>query len=129
MSSVQRVEALLMELGLTDKVTRVAENVWTLPKGSAVVQIVAAQEFVVATAKLTDGIPAAVKDREPFFRRLLEANVQLLGAFFTLEQNESIRINQVLPTDWLQAHELAFILGNVASKADEWDDKLRAMLA
>ena len=129
MSSVQRVEALLLELGLAEKVTRVAENVWTLPKGSVVVQIVAAQEFVVATAKLVDGIPTTAKDREQFFRRLLEENAQLLGAFFTLEQNESVRLNQVLPTDWLQAHELAFILGNVASKADEWDDKLLAMLS
>ena len=128
MSSVQRVEELLSELGLLDKVTRVADNVWTLPKGSALVQIVAAQEFVVATAKLVDEIPRKEKDREKFFRMLLEENVQLLGAFFTLEQNESVRINQVLPTDWLQAKELAFILGNVAQQSDEWDDKLRAML-
>jgi hypothetical protein len=65
---------------------------------------------------------------EKFFRLLLEENVQLHGAFFTLEQNESVRINQVLPVDWLQARELAFIVGNVASKADESDDRLRALL-
>ena len=66
MSSVQRVEELLSELGLLDKVSRVAENVWTLPKGSAVVQIVAAPEFVVATAKLVDSIPTKDKDREKY---------------------------------------------------------------
>jgi hypothetical protein len=126
--SARRVEELLTELGLADKVNRVADNIWTLPKGSAMVQIVAAAEFVVATAKLVDGIPAHPGEREKFFRLLLEENVQLLGAFFTLEQNESVRINQVLPVDWLQARELAFIVGNVASKADEWDDRLRALL-
>jgi hypothetical protein len=59
---------------------------------------------------------------------LLAANTGLLGAFFTLEANGSIRLNQVLPVDWLQDKELAFILGNVAARADEWDDKLRALL-
>ena len=54
--------------------------------------------------------------------------MQLLGAYFTLEANESIRINQLLPVDWLQAKELAFILGNVATRADEWDDRLRALV-
>lgn len=127
MSSTQRVEGLFAELGLASRVTRVGDNVWTLQKGSATVQIVAAPEFVVATAKVAERLPAA--DREGFFRKLLQANVHLLGAFFTLEENETIRINQVLPTDWLQAKELAFIIGNVATKADEWDDQLAALLA
>lgn len=126
-SSVGRVEELFRELEISDRVTRVADNVWTLQKGSATVQIVAAPEFVVATARVADSLPAA--NRETFFRTLLAANVQLLGAFFTLESNETIRINQVLPIDWLQAKELAFIVGNVATKADEWDDRLRAMLS
>lgn len=125
MSSTQRVEGLFAELGLASRVTRVSENVWTLQKGSATVQIVAAPEFVVATAKVCDKLPA--ENQEDFFRKLLQANVHLLGAFFTLEENGTIRINQVLPTDWLQAKELAFILGNVATKADEWDDKLAAL--
>jgi len=124
-SSVSRVEALFAELGIHERVTRVADNVWTLQKGSATVQIVAAPEFVVATAKVADKLPT--QNREGFFRMLLAANVGLLGAFFTLEANESIRINQVLPVDWLQAKELAFILGNVAMKADEWDDRLRTL--
>ncbi len=128
MSSSARVEALLGELGILDRVTRVSENVWSLKKGSATVQIVAAPEFVVATAKVADHPPAAAADREAFFRTLLAANVGLLGAFFTLEANGSIRINQVLPVDWLQDKELAFILGNVAARADEWDDKLQALL-
>lgn len=122
--SAARVEALLSELGIQDRVTRVAENVWTLQKGSATVQIVAAPEFVVATAKVADAPPAS--DREAFFKKLLEANVGMLGAFFTLEGNGSIRVNQVLPVDWLQNEELAFIVGNVAARADEWDDKLLA---
>ena len=120
--SAARVEALLSELGIQDRVTRVAENVWTLQKGSATVQIVAAPDFVVATAKVADLAPPA--DRETFYKTLLEANVGMLGAFFTLEGNGSIRINQVLPVDWLQNEELAFIVGNVAARADEWDDKL-----
>jgi hypothetical protein len=122
--SAARVEALLSELGIQDRVTRVAENVWTLQKGSATVQIVAAPEFVVATAKVAEAAPAA--DREAFYKKLLEANVGMLGAFFTLEGNGSIRVNQVLPVDWLQNEELAFIVGNVAARADEWDDKLLA---
>jgi hypothetical protein len=122
-AAAARVETLISELGIQDRVTRVAENVWTLQKGSATVQIVAAPEFVVATAKVADRSPGA--DRESFYRRLLEANVGMLGAFFTLEANGSIRINQVLPVDWLQNEELAFIVGNVAARADEWDDKLR----
>jgi hypothetical protein len=28
----------------------------------------------------------------------------------------------------MQAQELAFIIGNVAAKADEWDDRLRALV-
>lgn len=129
-SSVDRVAALLHELGIENRVTRIAENVWTLQKGSATVQIVVSQEFVVATAKVAEGLPPAFegKDREGFFRTLLEANVTLLGAFFTLEANGSIRINQVLPIGWLQDKELAFIVGNVAQRADEWDDKLAALL-
>jgi hypothetical protein len=126
MSSTARVEGLFGELGLKDRVTRVADNVWTLQKGSATIQIVAAPEFVVATSKVAERLPAA--NREAFFRMLLSANVQLLGAFFTLESNETIRIKQVLPVDWLQAKELAFIIGNVATKADEWDDRLKAFL-
>jgi hypothetical protein len=125
-SSVARVEELFETLGIKDRVTRVSDNVWTLQKGSATVQIVAAPEFVVATAKVADKLPVA--DKEGFFRMLLSENVRLLGAFFTLESNESIRINQVLPVDWLQDKELAFILGNVATKADEWDDKLKALV-
>jgi hypothetical protein len=126
MQSVARVEALLVELGLNDRVTRVANHVWSLKKGSATVQIVAAPEFVVATAKVAERSPS--KDPESFYRMLLAANTGLLGAFFTLEENGSIRINQVLPVDWLQDRELGFILGNVAARADEWDDKLRALL-
>ncbi len=125
-SSVSRIEGLFEELGLKDRVTRVAENIWTLQKGSATVQVVVAPEFVVATAKVADNPPE--KNREAFFRMLLSANVQLLGAFFTLESNEAIRINQVLPVDWLQSKELAFILGNVATKADEWDDRLSEII-
>jgi hypothetical protein len=130
MTSAARVEALLGELGLLDRVTRIADNVWTLTKGSATVQIVAAPEFVVATARVADGAPEGpngpnVGAREAFYRSLLEANVGLLGAFFTLEANGSIRLNQVLPIDWLQDKELAFIIGNVAARADEWDDRLR----
>ncbi|MFH0901211.1 MAG: hypothetical protein V2A73_11345 [Pseudomonadota bacterium] len=127
MSSTSRVEELLEELQITDRVTHVAENVWMLEKGSAMVQIVAAPEFVVATARVADGLPKA--DREGFFRMLLSANVHLLGAFFTLESNETIRINQVLPADWLQARELAFVVGNVATKADEWRDRLGALVS
>jgi hypothetical protein len=124
MDSVARVQALLHDLGVEDRVTRIADNVWTVQKGSATVQIVASPEFVVATAKVGTAPPE--NDREGFFRMLLEANVKLLGAFFTLEANGSIRINQVLPIDWLQDKELAFIVGNVASRADEWDDRLMA---
>jgi hypothetical protein len=124
-NSTTIIEGLFTELGIQDKVTRVAENVWSLQKGSATIQIVAAPEFVVATSRVAEKLPA--ENREGFFRMLLAANVQLLGAFFTLESNETIRINQVLPVDWLQAKELAFIIGNVATKADEWDDRLKAL--
>jgi hypothetical protein len=126
--SAERVEKLFEELGIKDRVTRVAENVWTLQKGSATVQIVAAPEFVVTTAKVCDKLPGTEASREKFFRTLLSANVTLLGAFFTLESNESIRINHVFPVDWLQAKELAFIIGNVATRADEWDDKIKTLL-
>jgi hypothetical protein len=128
MSSAARVESLLGDLGLTARVTRVADNVWTLQKGSATVQIVAAPEFVVATARVADRLPEGASAREAVMRDLLGANAHLLGAFFTLEENGSIRINQVLPVDWLQNQELAFIIGNVAARADEWDDKLAARL-
>jgi hypothetical protein len=125
-SSTERVETLFAELKIQDRVTKVADNVWTLQKGSATIQIVAAPEFVVATSKVAERLPT--QNREGFFKLLLAANVQLLGAFFTLESNETIRINQVLPVDWLQAKELAFIIGNVATKADEWDDRLKTFL-
>ena len=124
-NSTTIIEGLFTELGIQDRVSRVSDNVWSLQKGSATVQIVAAPEFVVATSRVAEKLPA--QNREGFFRMLLAANVQLLGAFFTLESNETIRINQVLPVDWLQAKELAFIIGNVATKADEWDDRLKAL--
>jgi hypothetical protein len=126
-SSTQIIEALFQELGIHDKVARISDNVWSLVKGSATVQVVVTAEFVVATSKVCDRLPGTGEQRESFFRQLLTANVGLLGAFFTLEANESIRINQVLPVDWLQAKELGFIIGNVATKADEWDDKLKAL--
>lgn len=124
-TSAERVEALLRELGIEDKVQRLSDTTWSLKKGSATVQIVAAPQFVVATSRVATSPPA--EGRESFYRMLLEANVELLGAFFTLEENGSIRINQVLPVDWLQDKELAFILGNVATRADEWDDRLAAL--
>jgi hypothetical protein len=127
-TSVERVQALLHELGVENRVSRVADHVWSLQKGSATVQIVVSPEFVVATAKVADGVPEDPARREELYRTLLEANVKLLGAFFTLERGGSIRINQVLPVDWLQDKELAFIVGNVASRADEWDDKLLEIL-
>lgn len=126
-SSAERVEQLFADLKLTDRVTRVADNLWTLQKASVTVQIVAAPEFVVATAKVADGVPR--EGREDFFRELLAANVGLLGAFFTLEANETIRINQVLPVDWMQDKELAFIVANVANKASEWTERLRPTAA
>jgi hypothetical protein len=126
-SSTAIIEGLFQELGIHDRVSRVSDNVWTLQKGSATVQVIAAPEFVVATSKVCETLPST--NREGFFRMLLQANVNLLGAFFTLESNETIRLNQVLPVDWLQAKELAFIIGNVATKADEWDDRLKALTA
>jgi len=121
--SAARVEELFATLGIADKVSRVAPNVWTLEKGSALVQVVAAPDFVVATAKVAERAPA--DGREAFYARLLAANQTLLGAFFTLENDGSIRINQVVPVDWLDPPELAFLVANVASQADAWDDKLR----
>jgi hypothetical protein len=126
-SSVSRVEDLFKELGLADKVQRLKDNVWALQKGSATVQVVATPEFVVVTARVVDALPAT--NKEGFFKMLLGANVQLQGAFFTLEANDTIRMNQVYPTEWLQARELAFIIANVATKADEWDDRLKAIVA
>ncbi len=120
-----RVEELFRELGIQDRVMRLTENVWTLQKGSATIEIVCAREFVVATARVAERLPET--NREGFFRMLLRANAGLLGAFFTLESNESIRLNQLLPVDWLQAKELEFIIGNVATRADEWDDRLKAL--
>jgi hypothetical protein len=122
MSTVTTVEALLQELGITDRVKRAAENVWVIPKGSILVQIVAAPEFVVVTARIAARVPT--ENAEALFRTLLTAQAQLLGAFFTLESDSSIRINQILPANWLQSRELAFIIGNVGEKADEWDGKL-----
>ena len=75
-SSASRVEELFAELGISDRVTRIQDNVWTLQKGSATVQLVAAPEFVVATCKVSDKLPA--QNREGFFRMLLSANVQLM---------------------------------------------------
>ena len=120
------IEKLFGELGVADKVTRVAPNIWALQKGSAVVQVVAAPEFVVATSKLIDRLPE--KNKEQFLAGLLQANQSMLGAFFTLENDGSVRVNQVLPIGWLQAAELGFVVGNVANQADAWDDKLRAYL-
>lgn len=124
-TAIAKVESLLRELGLEARAKRISESVWAITKGSATVQVVAAPEFVVATAKVADGLPA--NNREGLMRTLLMANVQLLGAFFTIEANDTVRLNQVLPLEWLQAQELAFIIGNVASKADEWDDRLTAL--
>jgi hypothetical protein len=118
------VEKLFAELGVLERVTRVAPNVWALSKGSAVVQVVAAPDFVVATAKVLDRLPA--EGRERFLAGLLEANQSMLGAFFTLENDGSVRVNQMLPIGWLQAPELGFVVGNVASQADTWDDRLKA---
>jgi hypothetical protein len=126
MSSVTSVEALLKELGIEDRVKRVAENVWAIAKGSVLVQIVAAPEFVISTAKIAQHQPSA--NAEALFRTLLTAQAQLLGAFFTLESDGSIRVNQILPADWLQSRELAFIVGNVGELADAWTGKLAAMM-
>lgn len=126
-SSAAHVEQLFVELGVKDLVQRLKDNVWTLQKGSATVQIVATPQYVVATARVCDGLPAS--NREGFFRMLLNANVNLMGAYFTLEANDTVRINQVFPVEWLQARELQFIIANVATKADEWDDRLKAIVA
>lgn len=117
------VEKLFGELGVADRVTRVAPNVWALARGSAVIQVVAAPDFVVATAKILDKVPD--EGRERFLAGLLQANQSMLGAFFTLENDGSVRVNQVLPIGWLQAAELRFVVGNVATQADAWDDRLK----
>ena len=126
-SSAARVEQLFVELGVKDLVNRVKDNIWTLQKGSATVQIVATPEYVVATARVCETLPTS--NREGFFKMLLAANVQLMGAYFTLESNDTVRLNQVFPVEWLQARELQFIIANVATKADEWDDRLKAIVS
>jgi hypothetical protein len=122
-----RVQELFRELQIEDRVQKVSDNVWTHQRGSATVHIVASQnDFVLVTARLVDNLPT--QNREGFLKMLLGANSQLAGAFFTVESNESVRLNQVYPTEWLQARELAFLIANVATKADEWDDRLRALV-
>ena len=112
-------------MGISDRVTRIQDGAWMVQKNGWTVQIVAAPEFVVVTCKVLDKAPT--QNREAFFRRLLAANVELMGAFFTLESNESIRLNQVHPIEFLPARALAFMLGNVAAKADDWNDRLKAL--
>jgi hypothetical protein len=126
---VTLIEGLLAELGLGERVSRVSDHVWALRKGSATIQLVAATDFVVATAKMCDALPPSGPAREAFLTTLLTTNVQLCGAFFTLEENGSVRLNQVIPLEWLQKEELAFVISNVARRADEWDDKLQALVS
>ena len=64
MSSVKTVETLLTELGLHERASRVAENVWTLQKGSATVQIVAAKHRARARPASAD---ARFKDSDILF--------------------------------------------------------------
>ena len=85
-----------------------------------------APEFVVATAQLVPRGPS--HDAEKIFQTLLTAQSKMFGAFFTLESDGSIRLNQMMPAEWLQDRELAFVVGNVVEKAEEWGPKLATML-
>jgi hypothetical protein len=124
MSTIETIEELLRVLGLSDRIKRLSETVWTMQRRTVTIQIVAAPEFVVATAIVAPSVIGA--QRESVYASLLRAQMQLLGAFFTLEADDSIRVNQIVPSPWLQDRELAFLIENVAVKAEEWKGKLSA---
>ena len=95
-TSAERVEALLRELGIEDKVQRLSDTTWSLKKGSATVQIVAAPQFVVATSRVATSPPA--EGRESFWLRSVIVNaaraagVQPIDTVFSdVEDMEGLR--------------------------------------
>ena len=126
MSAKQLVEDLFVELGLGDKAVPVPEAstpTWNVTKGSARIFIAAAEARVVVSAVV---LAKARRDDAGLFYELLRANLaDLKGAAFGLHKDDSVNVWQVRAAKGLTASVLAFMIGNVARIADEWDDKLK----
>jgi hypothetical protein len=119
------VEDLLRRIGIEDQVSREAGAefpTWTLTIGSATVAVQAAGEQVVVSSNLLE-LPG---DDVGLFHSLLNANVHLHGAFFALDKRGLITVCQMRSAHGLTETVFRFLLGNVGSIADDWDDRLKA---
>jgi hypothetical protein len=122
--SVARLTAMIKELGLENSVFKVNEQIFGIKKGSATVLTTATDKAVVVMSKLFESVPP--KNSEAFFRKLLELNLQLGGAYFVVDKKGAVALQMARPVDGLDTREFAYMLGWVAEAADTWDDKLKA---
>jgi hypothetical protein len=94
-------------------------------RGSATVGISLAEgEAVILFSSHIMDVPK--KDREPFYRRLLELNylVTNQAAFGIDRTNDAVYLRAVHSTAGLDYQEFEEMLHTVATVADEWDNRL-----
>jgi hypothetical protein len=122
--SVQLLEKLLAETGLTDKAEKVSDTMYMFHWGSARVIAHTAGEAIVVLAPLFDALPD--KDPDKFCRHLLALNARMGGtASFAIASDGSVVLQCGRGTKGLDSDEFALMLGTVGKFADDYDDPLR----
>jgi hypothetical protein len=94
-----------------------------IQRGSAMVQLLVNPEagVIVAQARV---LAATRPDDAELFHLLLSANQTLRGAYFTVEDDGGVMLNQILPWQGISDEDFRFLVDNVGGHADEWDTTL-----
>lgn len=120
----QRLGQLLADTGLGDAAEAVGDGLYRIKWGSATLVAGVFGDGVAVIAPLFDAPPA--RDREEFFRRLLEINGELGGtAAFAVQPDGAVVLQVGRGIAGLDAQELGLMIGTVGKFADDWDDRLR----
>jgi hypothetical protein len=123
--SAEILTGLLTTAGLMEEAEAMGEGMYRLHWGSAVIVCVASGEGVVALAPMFDKPPT--KDREQFYRRLLELNALFGGtAAFAVHKSGAVSLQAGRGLAGLDAEEFRLMLATVGKFADDHDDNLRA---
>lgn len=123
------VEQILLSLGVDPVQARMnMQNGygWSFQRGSAIIEVYISQKENTGYMQVLSPIVHLPQTGLlPFYRKLLELNLQLTSAAFGIYL-DIVYVFSERPLDGLDAVEANTIISLLANYADEWDDKLVA---
>jgi hypothetical protein len=121
------VEQILAQIGIDPAQARMAINDgygWSFKRGSALIEIYVNQKETGGYLQvLSPIIHLPMTGLLPFYRRLLEINLQLSNAALGVYL-DTVFLFVERPLDGLDPQETDHIINNISAYADELDDKL-----